>query len=70
MASNCERVAAEIAAERHVEDEHADQRSDDDVDHTDDQVRQQLAQHDLAAMHRRGGQLLHGAALPLPRDGE
>ncbi len=39
-----------------------------DVDHADDEVRHQLAQDQLRRPHRRGDELLHRAALPLPRD--
>ena len=45
-------------------------RAERHVHQADAEVGQELAEHDLGARHRRGRQLLHGAALPLARDGE
>ena len=50
---------------------HRPERQDEQqLDQAEDEVGQELAEHDLEAAHRRGEELLHRAALPLAGHGE
>ena len=59
-----------VAAEGDAEERDAQERHRGDIDEADGEVGQELAEDDLDPGHRRRGELLHGAALPLAGDGQ
>src|SRR5271166_1935867 len=58
------------AAERRLEPEDGDDEAERGIEHADEEIGQDLAGHQLHPGDRRRHQHLHGAALPLARNGE